>query len=303
MRGGGTPLNLRRGGQWSIYLDGADRSVTAAGPRTLVLPAPVAVGGSYYVGIRQTAAVNAIYSFNREFPLRPATFFYSNAPDAGPWVDFAVAGLDMQINVGATLGACLVPLAVDLTPGAATACVGSGVAFTAHPAGSGPYAYQWTEDGVDIPGATGASHTATHGAPGTHAYHRRVTDAGGCSPTVAASPATATWVAATPPAETAAGPAPAGQLLWAAGNELVWPANPEAAAYTLYRGAGADLPGLLDATVDSCTRWVGTAPVASGLNETPAGDFYWYFVTATSACAVEGPAGSLREVDTAGACP
>jgi len=178
-----------------LYLDAADRTVTAAGSTVITLPVPIAVGsGNFFAGIRQTNTTNASFSFNYEYPIRDSTFFYSTTPDSGPWTDFSGANLYYQLNVGVVLGNCLVPLSVSISPTGTTplACDGS-VEFTATPGGgTGPYTHQWTEDGVEIPGATASTYTATHDV-GTHTYNCKVSDAGGCIGYQAASDSVATW--------------------------------------------------------------------------------------------------------------
>jgi hypothetical protein len=286
------------------YLDAADRSVLATGKQTIVLPSPVAISGSTYVGVRQMNTTNLSYSVNDEYPVRPGTFFYNSTPGSTAWVDFGAGGVFSQLNIGVIVGPCLAPLSVNVTPEMASACVGSNVVLTASASGTAPYTYRWSEDGVDIPGATSSSYSATKAAAGSHTYNCRVTDAGGCAAVVDGAATTATWVAAVPPPETAAGPGAANQLVWSTPESLVWPVNSDAASYTLYRGVRADLPKLADATVDSCTRYQGTAATATGLTELlPPGDFYWYVVTATTVCGIEGSAGGTRVVNSSGVCP
>ena len=60
----------------ALYLDAVDRTVTVAGPVTITLPSPVAVGpGNFYVGIQQTNTTNASLSFDTEAPIRSGAFF------------------------------------------------------------------------------------------------------------------------------------------------------------------------------------------------------------------------------------
>lgn len=191
----------------SIYVDATDRSVLAAGAVTIRLPAPVAVGpGEIYVGVRQTNTTNAAYSFDAESPVRAGTFFYSVTPDAGPWVDFA-PGTDFKLNVGTWLGACLVPLTVDVTANGAThACSGNPIVFTATPSGgSGAFTYQWTEDGVNIGGQTASTLSVTKGSPQSHTYNCKVTDDAGCTNIVDATNSTGVWDP--PPTATVSGDA------------------------------------------------------------------------------------------------
>jgi hypothetical protein len=58
------------------------------------------------------------------------------------------------------------------------------------------------------------------------------------------------------------------------------------------------------APVDSRTRYQGAAATATDLSEVPSVDgFYWYVVTGTAPCGIEGPAGSSRVVNSSGVCP
>jgi hypothetical protein len=99
-------------------------------------------------------------------------------------------------------------------------------------------------------------------------------------------------------------------LTWAAGSKdtLAWPSDPNATGYRVYRGVAADLPKLLDASIDSCIRFEGaggsTGPV---LTEIPAaGTLYWYLtigvrgpIVGAAGDATAGP----RIVNAAGTCP
>src|SRR5206468_5136531 len=98
--------------------------------------------------------------------------------------------------IGVTLGACLVPLSVGVTPDLASVCAGGSIFFTCNATGgTPPYTYQWTENGVDIGGATSSTYTATHGAAGSFTYNCKVTDDGGCSNIQDATASTGTWIA------------------------------------------------------------------------------------------------------------
>lgn len=87
---------------------------------------------------------------------------------------------------------------------------------------------------------------------------------------------------------------------------LSWDYAPRANAYTVYRGTGATLPGLLDATDDSCTRWTGTARAVTVVESLAPPDFYWYLVVGVNG-AGPGSAGSAtagaRVVNSVGGCP
>jgi hypothetical protein len=73
-----------------------------------------------------------------------------------------------------TISACSDNPYVDVQPdGLVDACSASGFALTAVPnGGTGPFVYQWTRDGVDIPGANSAIYQPTD--LGSHAYNVKV---------------------------------------------------------------------------------------------------------------------------------
>ncbi len=367
-----------------LYLDAADR-VDAAGDTTIRLPSPVAVGaGNFFAGIR--AMDDTVWlGTNYEYIGRSGTFFFTFTPNTGGWYDFANSNVAQnKLNIGVTLGNCLAPLAVAVTPGGTTnAACNAPIVFTATPtAGTGPFTYQWTENGSDIPGATASTYSAIH-AGGSFAYNCKVTDSGGCSNVQAAAASTGAWgptatvgggasicaggstniqaaltgtgpwsltwsdgfvqngVIASPatrtvspaitttytvtaisdascagtsggsalvtvnpvPQETAAGSGSGNILEWSGKEGLLWPTNPDASSYTLYRGQRADLPQLLTSAVDSCTRYQGAATSLSDLSEVPPiGGFFWYLVTGSSASGCEGSAGDGRVVNSSGPC-
>jgi uncharacterized repeat protein (TIGR02543 family) len=93
--GSGTP-----GAQ--LYLDAADRTITAAGPVTITLPSPVAVGpGNFFVGINQTNTTNIGLSFDAETPIRSGAFYLA-IPIGGAWFDEA-PGNNFKLNIGAIM--------------------------------------------------------------------------------------------------------------------------------------------------------------------------------------------------------
>jgi hypothetical protein len=96
---------------------------------------------------------------------------------------------------------------------------------------------------------------------------------------------------------------------WSNKTTHIWPSEPTAATYTLYRGIHADLPKLLTGEVDSCTKYAGAAASTNTITENPAGvagQFFWYLVTGTNDGG-EGTAGNAtagaRVVNSSGACP
>jgi len=104
-------------------------------------------------------------------------------------------------------------------------------------------------------------------------------------------------------------PAEVDTIDWCPGGKdcLGWSAVADTASYNVYRGAPADLSGLSDGTIDSCTvgSFVATT-TGSMIDSDPAtGSLYWFLVTASN-LAGEGGAGSgssgPRIVDSQGAC-
>lgn len=166
----------------SLYLDAANRTVSAAGSVTIALPSPVAVGpGIFYVGLQQTNTTNIGLSYDTETPIRTGTF-YLTTPIGGVFSDFAPSNA-FKLNIGAYVGSCLAPLTVDVTPDGTThVCPGINIPFTATATGgTGTLSYQWTENGADIPTATANTYTANKAVPGTFTYNCKVTDTyGGC---------------------------------------------------------------------------------------------------------------------------
>jgi hypothetical protein len=117
-----------------------------------------------------------------------------------------------------------------------------------------------------------------------------------------------------PPGEVATGDSPGSAQGWSGKTIHTWPPHGRATEYRLYRGLRADLPGLLDGSVDSCLKYAGPAASAA-INDDPAtdaggdlvpGGFYWYLVTGVN-MAGEGTAGNAstqeRVVNSSGACP
>jgi hypothetical protein len=149
---------------------------------------------------------------------------------------------------------------------------------------------------------------------GPGAYGLRLEENGGGTATLTGGSVTVgraecTGASCTLPPETAPGTTLGTALNWTGKETLTWPTNPSAQTYTLYRGTGADLPSLLSASTDSCTRYAGADTSTAGLAGDPEGvpgRFYWYLVTGSDG-AVEGSAGDAtagaRIVNSSGACP
>ncbi|MFN7967374.1 MAG: proprotein convertase P-domain-containing protein [Acidobacteriota bacterium] len=97
------------------------------------------------------------------------------------------------------------------------------------------------------------------------------------------------------------------RLRWDTKTALSWTAATGAQSYSLYRGTGADLPKLLTAEADSCTRLTTTATSATSIAEQPAaGSMSWWLVRASNGSG-EGPVGQAsqgpRLQSSRGACP
>ena len=101
------PAAGSRPGLVPLYLDAANRTVTASGPVAITLPSPVAVGpGSFYAGIQQTNTTNANMSYDTENPIRSGTFFSSQPNPPASWTDFLPQGKNFKLNIGVVLIAC-----------------------------------------------------------------------------------------------------------------------------------------------------------------------------------------------------
>ena len=98
--GSGTP------GLVPLYEDAVDRTVAAAGPVTITLPTPIAVGpGTFFAGVQQTNTTNASISFDNETPIRSGAFYLAVPHPATAWFDFA-PGNNFKLNIGVTLVQC-----------------------------------------------------------------------------------------------------------------------------------------------------------------------------------------------------
>ncbi len=125
-----------------------------------------------------------------------------------------------------------------------------------------------------------------------------------------AIPGTCTTGAGAPPPEVSPGSSSATAQSWAVDKTTMsWQAATGATGYRLYRGTPGNLPNLLTATTDSCTRYDGALLTfnLNGVNDQPAaGSFLWFLVTAYNG-AGEGTAGNAtagpRTLNSTGVCP
>ena len=228
--GSGTPSTT------ALYVDAADRTVTVAGPVTLTLPSPVAVGpGNFYVGIQQTATVNANLSYDSESPLRSGAFFEASPNPPTAWSDLA-PGSNFKLNIGVILQTAMA-LSVDTDTTNQTVLTGAAVTWSVAASGTGPLAYQWQRDGTNLvegaghfTGVTSATLTnsavsAADGVAVANGYQCLVS-LGGCSTTstkvsLTVKPAARTPVQNGPWSD----PATWGGTLPGAGEDVVIPAG------------------------------------------------------------------------------
>lgn len=259
-----------------IYLDASDR-VVVAGNQTLRLPSPVIVPAApFFVGVVQTNANNNIsLGFNYEFPLRSGVFFVS---DVDTFIDLTtLGGANYKLNLGAVLGSCLAHMSVDVTPNSGSACANGNIIFTANTTNAtGARTYQWTENGVNIPGATSSTRTVTKSQAGSFTYNCKVTDDAGCIDIVDFSGATGTW-ATSPPAETA------GLALSPNTQTLTWSPAPFATRYDVVRGNVAQLPVGPGGGDEICFPDVAGTTISDSTVPL-AGAAFWYDVRGKNAC-------------------
>jgi hypothetical protein len=96
-------------------------------------------------------------------------------------------------------------------------------------------------------------------------------------------------------------------LNWCPGQKdcLAWLPVDGATSYTVYRGLGPDLPGLLGPETDSCALGMFTTPTGDGIEDPSNRVLHWYLVTASNldgeGSAGHGTAGP-RVVDSSGPC-
>lgn len=67
----------------------SDSLISKTGNYILDLKKPVAINGSFFVGVRQLGTNNVAFGYQMESPVRPKTFYYVEPLGSTNWVDFA----------------------------------------------------------------------------------------------------------------------------------------------------------------------------------------------------------------------
>jgi len=286
-----------------IYVDASDRT-PGTGALSFRLPAPVSVpAGNVYVGVMQTNTINMGLGFDAEAPIRAGAFYVSVS--GGAFADFA-PGSNFKLNIGVIVGACLVPMSVDASPVSATACAGGGNAFSATATGgTGARTYQWTENGVNIGGATNAVLNISKASAGSFNYNVRVTDDGGCVDYVDGTNSVGTWIADGASCNDAnnctggdvcgsgtcngspisAPPETSGVLYAPDLVTLSWAVPVFATNYDVVRGSTTFLPTGPGGIDEVCFPNTGGPSIADGALPPP-GTAYWYLVRAKNSCGI-----------------
>ena len=146
-------------------------------------------------------------------------------------------------------GNWVAPPSVDVTPsGTTTACTGTEIVFSATASGgTAPYAYQWTEDGTDISGATNSTYAAYRASANSFTYNCKVSSTGCATTAQDATASTGTWVA--PPTVNVT---PNDTTTVCTGSNIVFTATASGgtAPYTYqWTEDGSSIPGATDSTM------------------------------------------------------
>jgi len=101
---GGTSLKV---GIWDTTATGTPGTLlwsspnflTTAGLNTIPVNPPIAISGTFFVGVIQTGTVNAAFSYQNEIPIRAQTFYYT-APSGGTvWTDFLTTNSNFRFMI------------------------------------------------------------------------------------------------------------------------------------------------------------------------------------------------------------
>ena len=149
------------------------------------------------------------------------------------------------------------PSSVDVTPDAGAACPGSIITFIATASGGlAPYTYQWTENGLDISGATNSTYIASKASAGFYSYNCWVSNNGCVSELQDAWPSTGSWVA--PP--TSVDVTPNGTTTTCTGSNIVLTAAVAGGSTPLYQWTenGSDISGATNSTLAASKASAGS---------------------------------------------
>ncbi len=72
---------------------------TLAGLNTIPVNPPVAISGTFYVGVIQTGTANASFSYQAETPIRGQTFYYSSPTTSTTWTDFLTTASNFRFMI------------------------------------------------------------------------------------------------------------------------------------------------------------------------------------------------------------
>lgn len=73
--------------------------LSVAGLNTIPVNPPVAIGGSFFVGVIQTGTVNAAFSYQNEAPIRGQTFYYTAPTGGTTWTDFLTTASNFRFMI------------------------------------------------------------------------------------------------------------------------------------------------------------------------------------------------------------
>ena len=175
--GSGTP------GLVPIYEDAADRTVSLAGPVTIPLPSPLAVGpGTFFVGVQQSNTTSLSLSFDFENPMRTGVFFFAFPHPAATWLDLS-SDDTFRPNIGITLVQCTSAVECDDNNVCTTdACTNQ---LCVHTGGDCVVAVAPDNDATNVPVSANVSlkyHDVINGATVTPSTFRLIGPGGGSVP-------------------------------------------------------------------------------------------------------------------------
>ncbi|WP_176065814.1 discoidin domain-containing protein [Anaeromyxobacter diazotrophicus] len=175
------------------YRGGADHGVTPGQPQGYHAPRDPSLsaeGGLAKIAVRTQFTPGTVTVTATAPGLRAGSATFEVRPTSGP----GMQGASLAIPARAADA-----LAIVASPVSQTATAGYGATFSVLTAGAGPLSFQWTRNGVAIPGATGSSYTTGPTTPADDGSTYGVTVSNGAA-SVTSKAATLTVVAASAPA-------------------------------------------------------------------------------------------------------